>query len=164
MKATFIVDIENYFILLCKLRKKSRHDTKDAKPMIKKLAKHYEPDVFYADRGYDSNEIFQLVIEKLKSYPMILQRNLNVPKHRRKGKYRKLNYDTFDYGEYLQRNKIETLNSIVKRRFGANAKSRHIKCQKTEILCRIIAHNIDRLIRTGKQAILIIIKITRISY
>ena len=164
MKTTFVVDIENYFILLVKMRKKTRHDVIDAKPMIKKLALHYEPDVFYGDRGYDANSIFKLCFEKLKAYPLILQRNLNVPKHRRTGRYRKQTFDVFDYGEYLQRNKIETLNSMIKRRFGSNVKSRTDKLQRVEILTRVIAYNIDRLIRTGKQVILIFIRITRISY
>ncbi len=164
MKTSFVVDIENYFILLVKMRKKTRHDTVDAKPLIKKLAKHYEPEVFYADRGYDDNNIFKLCFEKLKAYPLILQRRLDVPKHRRKGTYRKQTFDVFDYGEYLQRNKIETLNSMIKRRFNSNVKSRTDKLQKVEILTRVIAYNIDRLIRTSKQAILIIIRITRISY
>ncbi|NQU79116.1 IS5 family transposase [Candidatus Woesearchaeota archaeon] len=163
MKTTFIVDIENYFILLVKMRKKTRHDVIDAKPMIKKLALHYEPEVFYGDRGYDANSIFQLCFEKLKAYPLILQRNLDVPKHRRKGEYRKQTFDVFDYGEYLQRNKIETLNSMIKRRFSSNVKSRTDKLQRVEILTRVIAYNIDRLIRTGK-VILIILRITRISY
>ena len=98
MKASFIVDIDNYLILLFKLRKKSRHDTVDAKPLIKKLAKHYQPEVFYADRGYDDNALFELCFEKLKAYPLILQRRLDIPKHRRKGNYRKETIDVFDYG------------------------------------------------------------------
>ena len=164
MKTSFLVDIETYIILLCKMRKKARHDTKDAKPQIIKLSKHYKPEIFYADRGYDSNNIFKLCFEKLKAYPLILQRNLHVPKHRKKGKYRKMTCDVFDYGEYLQRNKIETLNSMIKRRFNSNVKSRTNKLQRVEILTRVLAYNIDRLLRLGKQAILIIIRIARISY
>jgi len=163
MKTTFIVDIENYIILLCKQRKKTRHDTIGAKPIIKKLAKHYKPDIFYADRGYDDNNIFKLCFETLKAYPLILQRRLDVPKHRRKGTYRKTTYDVFDYGEYQQRNKIETCNSMFKRRFGSKAKSRSVKSQKIEILARVIAYNIDRIIRITKSYILLIIKITRVS-
>ena len=132
--------------------------------IIKKLALHYEPEILYADRGYDANSIFKLCFEKLKAYPLILQRNLDVQKHRRKGAYRKQTFDIFDYGEYLQRNKIETLNSMIKRRFGSNVKSRTDKLQRVEILTRVIAYNIDRIIRPGKQAILIFIRITRISY
>ena len=164
MKTSFVVDIENYFILLCKMRKKPRHDTVDAKPAIKKLSKHYKPDVFYADRGYDDNNIFKLCFEELNAYPLILQRRLDVPKYKRSGKYRKETFDVFDYGEYLQRNKIETLISMIKRRFNSNVKSRTDKLQRVEILTRVIAFNIDRLIRKGIDMILIYIRIIRISY
>jgi len=164
MKTTFIVDIKNYIILLCKTRKGHRHDTKDAKPMIKKLAKHYNPEIFYADRGYDDNEVFKLVFEELEAYPLILQRNLHISKMFRHGEYRKMTYDVFDYGEYLQRNKIETCNSMFKKRFSSKVKSRHHKCQKIEVMLRVIAYNIDRLIRLGENVILIFIRIIRVSY
>jgi len=164
MKTTFIVDIENYIILLCKLRKGHRNDAKEAKPMIKKLAKHYEPEVFYADRGYDDNKIFELVFEELGAYPLILQKNMNVPKRRKSGTFRKKTCDVFDYGEYLQRNKIETCNSMIKKRFGSRAKSRLCKTQKAEVVLRVVAYNIDRLIRLGENLILIFIKIERVSY
>ena len=164
MKTTFIVDIERYFILLCKMRKKPRHDVIDARPLIIKLSKHYKPEILYADRGYDSNSIFKICFEKLKAYPLILQRRLDVPKHRRLGRFRKETFDIFDYGEYLQRNKIETLNSMIKKRFNSNVKSRIDKLQKVEILARVIAYNIDRLIRIENEIILIFIRIVRISY
>lgn len=164
MKSSFIVDIERYLILLAKFRKKVRHDLIDAKPMVEKLAKHYQPEVFYADRGYDDNNLFGLVFEELGAYPLIFQKNLDVPKHRRRGEYRKKTFDVFDYGEYLQRNKVETTISMLKRRFGANIKSRVIKCQKVEAFTRIIAYNIDRLIGMGKSILIIFIKIMRVSY
>jgi len=106
MKTTFIVDIQTYIILQCKLRKGHANDTREAKPMIKKLANHYRPEVFYADRGYDDNKIFKLCFENLKAYPLIFQKNQHVPKYKRKGEYRKQTFDVFDYGEYLQRNKF----------------------------------------------------------
>jgi len=164
MKTTFIVDIERYLILLCKMRKKVRHDTIDAKPMLKKLAEFYSPEILYADRGYDDNEIFRISFEILEAYPLILQKNIFTPKHKKSGVYRKLTCDVFDYGEYLQRNKIETLNSMFKKRFGSNVKSRVDKIQKVEILTRVIAYNIDRLLRIGNEVILIFIRITRVSY
>jgi transposase len=164
LKASFLVDIKQYIILLAKLRKKARHDTKDALPIINKLCQHYQPSIFYADRGYDANYVFKAVFEKLKAYPLILQKRLDVPKHRRKGEYRKLTVDEFDYGEYLQRNKVETTMSILKRRHGFTIKSRHVKCQKAETLCRIIAHNVERLLRQGKEIILTFVRITRVSY
>lgn len=165
MKTTFVVDIDHYLILLCKMRKGHRNDMKEAKPMIKKLSRHYKQLlIFYGDRGYDDSEIFRLVFEWLNAYALILQRRLDVPKHRRKGEYRKFMYDIFDYGEYLQRNKIETCNSMFKKRFGACAKSRHHKCQKIEVFLRVVAFNIDRLIRMGIKTIFVFIRISRVSY
>lgn len=164
LKLSIIVDIIQYLILLPKLRKKARHDTVDAKPMVKKLARYYHPEIFYGDRGYDDNALFKLVFEELDAYPLILQKNLDVPKHRRRGRYRKETIDVFDYGEYLQRNKVETAISILKRKFGFSIRDRNVKLQKVGAMCRIIAYDIDRLIETGKEIILIHIRIIRISY
>lgn len=164
MKTTFIVDIERYFILLCKQRKRSRHDTKDAKPLLLKLAQHYKPEVLYADRGYDDEKLFKICFEKLKTYPLIFQKNQDVPRHRRKGQYRKMTFDVFDYGEYLQRNKIETCNSMFKKRFGSNIRAKTNRTQKIDLFLRVIAYNIDRMIRLGYDIILMYIKIIRVSY
>jgi transposase len=164
MKTSFIVDIEQYIILLYKAKKSRRHDLKDAKPLVKKMSKHYKPRVFYADRAYDDEKLFKQVFEQLGAYPLILQKRLDIPKRRRHGTYRKITYSKFDYGQYLERNKIETCNAIFKKRFGSNIKSRNDKCQKIEIAMRIIAHNIDRLIKKAESVILIFIRITRVSY
>lgn len=164
MKTSFIVDVEQYIILLYKAKKSKRHDLKDAKPLVKKLAKHYQPEVFYADRAYDDEMLFKQVFEQLHAYPLILQKRLDIPKRRRHGTYRKMTFSIFDYGQYLERNKIETCNSIFKKRFGSNIKSRNDKCQKVEVVMRIIAHNIDRLIKKAESVILIIIRIMRVSY
>ncbi len=163
MKTTFIADIESYIILLCKMDKGHRHDTKHAKPLIKKLGLHYKPDIIYADRGYDDEEIFKLCFENLKAYPLILQKNMHLSAHKKKGRYRKETVKVFDYGEYLQRNKIETLNSMIKKRFGSRSRSRLCKTQKVDIILRIIAYNIDRLLRIKETIILIFIKLQRVS-
>lgn len=164
LKLSVIIEIKHYLILQFKVRKKVRHDVIDAYPMVKKLAKNYEPEFFYGDRGYDAEKLFKIVFEELGAYPLILQKRLDVPKHRRKGRYRKETIDIFDYGEYLQRNKVETAFSILKRKFGFSIRSREVKMQKIEAMSRIIAYNIDRMLETGKQVILIFIRITRVSY
>ena len=75
-----------------------------------------------------------------------------------------MTFEVFDYGEYLQRVKIETTNSMFKKRFDSNVKSHTCKCQKVEVILRVIAYNIDRLLRLGCNIILIFIKIVRVSY
>ncbi|MBI2133774.1 transposase [Candidatus Woesearchaeota archaeon] len=164
LKMSLIVEIKNYLILVSKMRKKTRHDLVDGVPLVKKLAKDYSPEVFYADRGYDSEEMFKTVFEDLKAYPLILQKRLDVPKHRRRGLYRKKTVDVFDYGEYLQRNKGETGIGIFKKRHGFSIRAKVVKIQKVEALCRVIAHNIDRLIESGMTILLEILIKMRISY
>ena len=164
LKLSAIVDIKDYFILSFKLRKKSRHDLKDAYPMTRKLGKTYRPSAYYADRGYDSEKLFKIVFEELKAYPLIFQKRMDVPKHRRKGRYRKETFEVFDYGEYLQRNKVETVFSMLKRKFGFSIRAKNVKNQKVEAMSRIIAYNIDRLLEMGKTVILIFIRIRRVSY
>jgi hypothetical protein len=164
LKLSVIVEIKHYLILQFKVRKKVRHDVIDAYPMVRKLAKKYQPEAFYGDRGYDAEKLFKIVFEELGAYPFILQKRLDVPKHRRKGRYRKETFDVFDYGEYLQRNKVETAFSILKRKFGFSIKSKDVKNQKVEAMCRIVAYNIDRMLEAGKQIIMIFIRITRVSY
>ena len=90
--------------------------------------------------------------------------NCDLLKHRRKGRYRKQTFEVFDYGEYLQRNKVETTFSILKRKFGFSIRAKHVKNQKVEAMSRIIAYNIDRLLEMGKTVILMIIRITMVSY
>ena len=164
LKLSVIIEIKRYMILQFKVRKKTRHDVIDAYPMVKKLARQYKPEAFYGDRGYDSEKLFKIVFEELGAYPLSLQKRLDVPKYKRKGRYRKETVDVFDYGEYLQRNKVETAFSILKRKFGFSIRSRNVKNQKVEAMSRIIAYNIDRLLETGKRVILIFIRITRVSY
>ena len=164
LKLSVIIEIKRYMILQFKVRKKTRHDVIDAYPMVKKLARQYKPEAFYGDRGYDSEKLFKIVFEELGAYPLSLQKRLDVPKYKRKGRYRKETVDVFDYGEYLQRNKVETAFSILKRKFGFSIRSRNVKNQKVEAMSRIIAYNIDRLLETGKRVILIFIMITRVSY
>src|SRR3989344_6089161 len=164
LKLSVSVEIKHYLILQFTVRKKTRHDLIDAYPMVKKLAKQYKPEAFYGDRGYDSEKLFKLVFEELEAYPLILQKRLDVPKYRRKGRYRKETIDVFDYGEYLQRNKVETAFSILKRKFGFSIRSKDVKNQKVEAMCRLVAYNIDRLLESGKGVILMFIRITRVSY
>ena len=132
--------------------------------MIRKLAKNYTPKIFYGDREYDDEKLFKLIFEELNAYPLILQKRLDMLKYRCKRRYRKETVEVFYYREYLQRNKVETAFSILKRKFGFSIKSKVVKTQKVEAMSRIIAYNIERMLETGKRVIFIFIKITRVSY
>ena len=54
--------------------------------------------------------------------------------------------DNFDFVRYRKRVLVETKFSVLKRRFGADLKSRSFQIQKKEISCKIILANLDRFI------------------
>ena len=53
----------------------------------------------------------------------------------------------FDEKEYHQRSKVETIFSCVKRKYGSSLRARDFHSQKKEVLCKLIAYNIDRTIK-----------------
>jgi len=55
--------------------------------------------------------------------------------------------ENFDSIRYRKRFLVETKFSVLKRRFGADLKSRRFQSQKTEISCKIILANLDRFIQ-----------------
>ncbi len=57
------------------------------------------------------------------------------------GKYRKLMSKEFDETLYHERNKTETVFSVVKRRFDSEIKS-YNDAMKTELLYRVSAYNV----------------------
>ncbi len=54
--------------------------------------------------------------------------------------------DNFDFIRYRKRVLVETKFSVLKRRFGADLKSRSFQIQKKEISCKMILANLDRFI------------------
>lgn len=163
LKVSLVVDIEQYLVLACKTRKSKRHDMVDAKPLLQKGFARSNPTEIYADRAYDSEEIFSFVATQTNAYPFVLQRNIGKNEYKRRGFYRRRFFETFDYVIYTNRAKIETTNSMIKRRFSTNILARNVRMQKFEAFCRIIAYNIDRAMRIGYKVTIKIFWILRVS-
>jgi hypothetical protein len=98
------------------------------------------------DRGYDSEKIHRLIRDTLNADSVIPTRSwpntANIW-----GKYRKEMTENFDFIRYRKRVLVETKFSVLKRRFGADLKSRSYRIQKKEISCKIILANLDRFIQ-----------------
>ena len=66
---------------------------------------------------------------------------------RTRGRYRKKMRREFDESLYHQRNKTETIFSVIKRMFGENVTSRKISTQNRELMYRVITYNAYRITR-----------------
>jgi len=98
------------------------------------------------DRAYDSEKMHRLIRESLMADSVIPTRIWRNTEHVW-GKYRKEMTNFFDATRYRKRFLVETKFSVLKRRFGADLKSRIFQIQKKEISCKIILANIDRFIQ-----------------
>ena len=104
------------------------------------------------DKGYDSEEIHELIRDTLNSCSLIPVRNRK--RKRISGYYRRRLAQAFDDEKYHQRNKVETVFSVLKRKFGEVLKARKYRLQVKEIKIKIILYNISRMISTLSSLIL----------
>ena len=137
MKLSLSVDTDKLLILKHKIRKMARNDNFDFKHLVNDLI----TNCVLADKGYDSRKNRQFVINKLHALPII-------PVRRHTNFYGYISGSRkIDGNSYHQRSKAETVFSIIKRRYGSVLKSKTDAAQKSELLCKLIAHNVDRMIR-----------------
>jgi len=137
--------------IICKVkirRAPTRHDNIDFKPIITRIAKIKPLSVVVADKGYDSEDNHILVREKLNGYSIIPSRyEKDVPIWKTRGRYRKEMKRRYNKILYNQRNKDETIVSVIKRLFGEHITSRLIRMQNRELVYRCIAYNAHRMLK-----------------
>jgi hypothetical protein len=98
-----------------------------------------------ADKGYDSEYNHVLVRERLSACSIIPPRYQKVPIWKTRGKYRKQLKRGYSKPLYNQRNKEETIMSVIKRLFGEHVTSRLVRTQNRELTFRCIAYNMHRV-------------------
>jgi len=94
-----------------------------------------------ADKGYDSKSNKYFVLRNMKDYPHIPYRKMSGKNYEKTGVPFRFNKKI-----YHQRSKVETVFSVIKKKYGSFVLSKFFKTQKKELLLRIIAYNIDRKI------------------
>jgi len=147
IKLSVGADVLKQIICSIKIRRgpHTGHDNIDFKPIVTRASEIKSLSVAVADKGYDSEENHVFVREYLKAYSIIPPRNMHVPIWRTHGKYRKQMKRGYTKLLYNQRNKDETIMSVIKRLFGEHITSRLVRTQNRELSFRCIAYNMHRL-------------------
>ena len=140
-----ICDVKNKNILVTKIRKKRRHDCSDFHPMFNKIKK-LDFDYFVADKGYDATTNHKAIYDSGAS-SQIKVRNFGKTRFRAGQTIRKRANKEHDKEIYGQRAITESVFSSLKRKYGSRLKARKYKTQKIELLCKVLAYNIERAIR-----------------
>ena len=96
------------------------------------------------DKGYDSEGIHELIRDTLNAGSIIPVRDRK--RKRISGFYRRELARSFDQARYHQRNKVETVFSVLKRKFGESLKARKFQEQIKELKIKLILYNISKFI------------------
>ena len=96
------------------------------------------------DKGYDAEPIHKMIRDE-NIVSMIPVRNRDSLISRTQGRYRKMMRRKFDETLYHQRNKTETIFSVIKRRFDSEIKSYNDTMKTKELLYRVLACNCHRM-------------------
>jgi len=135
LKVSIAIDVDSQYILSQKIRLGPRNDNIDFELVMKNVKCKF----VVADKGYDSKSNRYFVLRKMKAYPHIPYRKISGINYERAGVPL-----IFDENIYHQRSKVETVFSVIKRKYGCFVLSRSFESQKKELLFRMVAYNIDR--------------------
>jgi transposase len=139
------VDTEKQVITGIKISRSFPHDTIHARTLLKRCHRIRRSGTYVMDKGYDAEMIHRLIRDTLGADSLIPVRNRK--RKRVNGRYRKLLSKEFDETVYHRRNLVETVFSVVKRRFGEGVRARKYRSQVKEIKVKMVIYNLNRWIK-----------------
>ncbi len=145
LKTSISVDTNKFIVTGFKISGKPVHDSKHAMTLLKQCHKTRRSNYYVMDKGYDSENIHSLAREELGSIAMIPLRQRKRKKV--KGKYRRKMIWEFDEEMYHNRNLVETMFSVLKRKYGEEIRAKKYWNQLKEIKFKLLVHNLDRYAR-----------------
>jgi transposase len=143
LKMSLLLDVKRRLPVAACCHNKSGHDIVDFLPLMKKIDKPVE--YFVADKAYDSEANFAYLKDRgIK--PII---PLRIGRQSINGRLRNEMIDKWATHptvekQYHQRSLIESFFSAVKRRLGANVKSRLWNLQRREAMLKVLVYSMSR--------------------
>lgn len=145
--AQIMVELRTQMPLGVSISRKPAGDSRKFIPVAKKVMKLGKSvKIVCLDRGYDDEKVHEFIREFMEALSIIPARNEDVPIHRTRGRYRKQMKRGYSRRYYFMRNKNETVNSVVKRKFGDSTLAMTWRNQNKEIFFRLIFYAARRFI------------------
>jgi transposase len=146
LKTSISVDTTQQIVTGLKISQHPIHDIPHAEKLLKQCHRIRRSEIYVMDKGYDSEEIHRLIRDILYSCSLIPLRDRK--RKRISGYYRRIMGKAFNVDQYHQRNKVETVFSVLKRKFGESLKARKYRLQVKEIKIKVILYNLSRAMKT----------------
>jgi len=120
------------------------HDIKHFPKLFSKILDVISMWIMVLDKGYDAEPTHRIIRNKnvISMIPTINKSSLI---SRTQCRWRKIMRREFDETLYHQRNKTETIFSVIKRRFDSEIKSHNDTMKTKELLYRVLAYNCHRM-------------------
>ena len=142
LKTLISIDTEKKVIIGFKISKKTDHEIKHANALIKQVQRKKKAKCYVMDKGYDSEKLHSFIREEIKANSII---PVKIRKRTRIiGEYRQQLNENFDKKVYNRRSIVETVFSVIKRKFGEIVKARKYYNQVKEIKIKMLVYNINK--------------------
>ena len=138
IKNHIAIDTKSQLILNYNANRGPKHDSRFAISSIKQLKK-YKPHYILADKAYDTEPIRQTINEYVGAFDQIPLKT-----RAKTGHYRINSPTIFRPLIYAERNLVETVNSVMKRKFGGELSSKSTELQNKETKFKDLIYNIYR--------------------
>jgi hypothetical protein len=146
IKSTVSADTNTQFLCHTRTRHSHTHDNVDFIPVLSAI-QNLPISLVIADKGYDDEKNHMFARECLLADSIIPARFEDVPAWKTYGRYRKQMKRGYSKHLYNERNKVETIFSVIKRMFGECIRSKKIKTKNREMAFRCIAYNMHRYVK-----------------
>lgn len=134
IKTTIMADLDQQVIIDLHLTTTRKHDTQISPQLLKK---HPEISALAGDKGYDDSG-FRKKLRSQNIRPII--------RHREHKSYDRAANARIKDEDYYQRNKVETIFSVLKRKYGEQIRAKKWYLQFREMAARAVVYNLEKLI------------------
>ncbi|VTU01925.1 transposase is4 family protein : Marine sediment metagenome DNA, contig: S01H1_S09307 (Fragment) OS=marine sediment metagenome GN=S01H1_38270 PE=4 SV=1: DDE_Tnp_1 [Gemmataceae bacterium] len=149
-KLTAVVDTRTHLFLSASATRGPRQDAPQLLPVVRRAVKNVPIDTLLADAGYDAEDNHAACREALGVRSTVIALNWRGSRKWPRAKYRRQMVRRFRRKPkssryervYNQRVQAESAFSRNKRRLGASVAATKWANQKTEVLLKVVAHNI----------------------